>query len=191
MPEYILIAGVNGAGKSTLYHLLDNLKDMPRINIDETVRKLGSWKNPSDMLTAGKISVKCLQQYLKENRSFNQETTLCGKSIINNINKAKYLGYKITVHYVGVDSPDIAKSRVKERVKRGGHGIPDKDIEKRYKESLSNLKCMIPICDTIFFYDNSKSFNCFAVYQSKKGMIIYPDVPAWFHMVSESFIQTK
>ena len=136
MPKYILIAGVNGAGKSTLFHLLDNLQDMPRINTDEIVREFGSWRNPSDVMKAGKIAVKKIQQLFEEGCSFNQETTLCGKSIINNIKKAKHLGCQIEVHYVGVDSIDIAKSRVRERVKNGGHNIPDKDIEKRYLESF-------------------------------------------------------
>lgn len=151
MPKYILIAGVNGAGKSTLYHLLDNLQDMPRINMDEIIREFGSWRNPSDIMKAGKIVVKYLKQLMAERCSFNQETTLCGKSIIKNIQKAKHLGYQIEIHYVGVGSIDIAKSRVKERVKNDGSGIPDTDIEKRYFESFSNLKHIIPICNTIFF----------------------------------------
>ncbi|MBD5550309.1 MAG: ATPase [Lachnospiraceae bacterium] len=184
MPKYILIAGVNGAGKSTLYYLLTNLRDMPRINVDEIVREFGDWKNPSDVMKAGKIAVKYLQQLLTERRSFNQETTLCGKSIINNIRRAKYLGYQIEIHYVGVDSVEIAKSRVKTRVKNGGHGIPDEDIERRYVESFSNLKYIMPDCTTIFFYDNTKSFNRFAVYKSNEGMRIYPDVPRWFQMVT-------
>lgn len=47
--------------------------------------------------------------------TFNQETTLCGKSIIKNILKAKELGYFIELHYVGVESAQIAKDRVKHR----------------------------------------------------------------------------
>lgn len=42
MKKYIIIAGVNGAGKSTLYQTIENLKDMPRVNVDEIVRKIGS-----------------------------------------------------------------------------------------------------------------------------------------------------
>jgi len=45
------------------------------------------------------------------------------------------LGYGIELHYVGVYSPEIAKQRIAERVKMGGHGIPDKDVEKRFGES--------------------------------------------------------
>jgi len=45
MKKYILIAGVNGAGKSTLFHVLDELKDMPRVNTDEIVKQFGDWNN--------------------------------------------------------------------------------------------------------------------------------------------------
>lgn len=54
MKKYILIAGVNGAGKSTLYQTLDSLKDMPRVNTDEIVKGFGDWKNPVDIMKAGK-----------------------------------------------------------------------------------------------------------------------------------------
>lgn len=137
MKKYILIAGVNGAGKSTLYQTLQSLQNMPRINSDEIVKQLGDWKNPVDVMTAGKISVKRISQFLNENISFNQETTLCGKTIIKNIAKAKKQGYFIELHYIGVEDVEIAKTRVLNRVKRGGHGIPESDIEKRYFQSVS------------------------------------------------------
>ena len=41
MKKYIIIAGVNGAGKSTLYQTLQTLQDMPRVNTDEILRKIG------------------------------------------------------------------------------------------------------------------------------------------------------
>jgi len=130
--KYILIAGVNGAGKSTLYQSLQSLQDMPRVNTDEILRVFGDWRNMGDVMAAGKIAVKRISQYFDEGITFNQETTLCGKSIINNIEKAKKRGYFIELHYIGVESVDIAKERVLERVKQGGHGIAEKDIERRY-----------------------------------------------------------
>ncbi len=45
MKKYIIIAGVNGVGKSTLYQSTPSLQDMPRINTDEIVRNIGTWKN--------------------------------------------------------------------------------------------------------------------------------------------------
>lgn len=40
-------------------------------------------------------------------------------------------GKFIELHYIGVESVDIAKERVLERVRQGGHGIAERDIEKR------------------------------------------------------------
>ena len=104
MKKYILIAGVNGAGKSTLYQTIDSLKLMERVNTDEIVRSFGDWKSPSDVMKAGKIAVKKIQNYFERGISFNQETTLCGNSILKNIKKAKDLGYVVELHYVGVES---------------------------------------------------------------------------------------
>lgn len=84
MKKYILIAGVNGAGKSTLYQSLQSLQGMPRVNTDEILRDFGDWRNMADVMTAGKIAVKKIARYFDEGITFNQETTLCGKSIINN-----------------------------------------------------------------------------------------------------------
>ena len=89
MKKYIVLGGVNGAGKSTLYQILDNLKKMPRVNTDEIVKELGDWRNTSDVLKAGKIAVQLIDKYFSEGISFNQESTLCGKSIIKNFKRAK------------------------------------------------------------------------------------------------------
>ncbi len=89
MKKYILIAGVNGAGKSTLYQTLHSLHCMERINTDEILKEFGDWKNPKDQIRAGKLAVLKLRKCFDEDLSFNQETTLCGKSILGNIEKAK------------------------------------------------------------------------------------------------------
>lgn len=76
-------------GKSTLYQSLQSLQDMPRVNTDEILRDFGDWRNMADVMTAGKIAVKMIDQYFGDSITFNQETTLCGKSILKNIAKAK------------------------------------------------------------------------------------------------------
>ena len=180
MKKYILIAGVNGAGKSTLYETLDELKEMPRINTDEIVKELGDWKDTSILLTAGKKAVILLNQYLSGGVSFNQETTLCGKSNLSNIKKAKEMGYCIELHYVGVDSVDIAKERVKVRVSKGGHGIPETDIERRYVETFKNLKDVLKYCDLAAFYDNTEKFRRFAIFRNGNIVRLSSTLPKWF-----------
>ena len=183
MKKYIIIAGVNGAGKSTLYHMYDEFAGMPRVNVDEIVRDIGNWKNPKDVFAAGKVAVKNINKYLDEGITFNQETTLCGNSIIRNILKAKERGYFIELHYVGVESAEIAKERVKHRVKQGGHGIPEADIERRYVETFIQLNRILGECDLVALYDNSEQFRRFAIYKNGNLVRLSQNVPKWFSKI--------
>lgn len=159
---FYLFAGVNGAGKSTLYNTesLDiNIKDTVRINTDEIVRKIGNWKNDSDQIKAAKIAINLRNNCFQCGKSFNEETTLTGKTILKNIDKAKEQGYELQLFYVGLNSSDIAKERVKNRVEKGGHNIENDVIEKRYYESLKNLKKIISKFDKVYLYDNSIKYK--------------------------------
>lgn len=153
---------------------------MPRVNTDEILREFGDWRNTSDLMKAGRIAVQRLSSYLQAGITFNQETTLCGHTIIRTINMAKQSGYIIELHYVGVDSSEIAKRRIAERVGMGGHGIPDKDVEKRYGESLKNLHKVINLCDLVALYDNTDSFRRFAIYKSGELVRLSKNIPEWY-----------
>lgn len=63
------------------------------------------------------------------------------------------------MNYIGVESPDIAKERVRIRVSKGGQGISDDVVERRYHESLKNLRAVISICDELNIYDNTDKFE--------------------------------
>lgn len=191
MKKYILIAGVNGAGKSTLYRSLQNLQDMPRVNTDEILRGFGDWRNTADVMAAGKIAVKKIARYFDENITFNQETTLCGKSILNNIAKAKKRGYFIELHYIGVENVDIAKERVATRIKQGGHGIAEQDIERRYIDTFDNLKIILPESDLAAFYDNTIEFRRFAIYKNGKSVRVSNNVPMWYERFTGIKVERK
>lgn len=179
MKKYILYAGVNGSGKSTLYHSSEKYLDLPRINTDEIVRKIGNWREPSDIARAGKIAVREIKRLFSEEKSFTQETTLCGKSILRNIRKAKDLGYEVEMHYVGLESVELAKARIAKRVASGGHDIPGHDVERRYLESFQNLIAVINICDTIMIYDNTLMIKNIAMISKGIIMKTCEDVPEW------------
>ncbi len=137
MKKYTIVAGVNGAGKSTLYQLDPDLKCENRINADEILKEAGgNWQNLADVIKAGKTAVTLLNSYIETGVSFNQETTLCGNSVVRYINMAREKGYLIEMHYIGLASADIAKERVAKRVSQGGHGVAEADIERRYISSL-------------------------------------------------------
>ena len=156
--------GANGAGKTTFYQTNQELLEMPRVNVDEIVRSIGSWDNPTDLMAGGKVAVKKIHEYLASDHSFNQETTLCGQSIWKNILIARERGFTVEMYYVGVESAELAWERVKKRVEAGGHGIPREDVVRRYAESIASLPRAISICDKVILYDNTDEFSKIAIF---------------------------
>ena len=49
MKSFVIFAGVNGAGKTTLYQTNEEYMELPRVNLDEIVRNIGSWKSEKDV----------------------------------------------------------------------------------------------------------------------------------------------
>lgn len=165
-PQYVLYAGINGAGKSTLHKLatnidiidIDNLSSMKRINPDEILRSFGgNSNNRQDQFKSAKRTVELIEHSIKNKISFNQETTLAGRARTHEkrLGKLKDQGYELHLFYVALPSDQLAKSRVEDRVKKGGHHIPSKTIEKRYVESFENLKQVIKYFETVNVFDNS------------------------------------
>lgn len=68
---------------------------------------------------------------------------------------AKKHGYWIEVVFVLTSDANINVSRVKSRVKKGGHDVPEDKIRSRYVKSLANLKELFKFCDVINVVDNS------------------------------------
>ena len=152
--KYTIFAGVNGAGKSTLYKLFDGKDIGIRINSDEIITQNGwDWRDAK-------------AQY---------------RAIIKTIKEAKEKGFSVQMCYVGLESPELAIKRVSNRVREGGHGIDEGDIRRRYDTSLSTLKEVIPLCDYIEFFDNSKNFETIALYD--KGQIIEKKETNWLNQV--------
>jgi len=185
MKRYTLFAGVNGAGKTSIYKSVFFNEDYvgKRINTDEMVARIGSWQDNNLQIKAGREAVKMIQYYIKNDISFHQETTLSGKSIIMNIKKAKEKGFFVVMNYIGLENPEIAKARVKFRVSKGGHGIPDDIIEKRYSQSLLNLRDVIKICDEVNIYDNTDEF--IQLINIKSGKLTWKDkiMPEWAKII--------
>lgn len=159
-PTANIFAGVNGAGKTTLYYnALENMTNLGyRINIDEIAQSIGDWRDNATQIRASRIAIKMRKMYVQDRNTFNLETTLCGHAILNLFKELKEKEYKIVLYYIALDSVETAKERVLIRVNKGGHGIDPAIIQKRFYESQNNLLKVMPFCNEIYFYDNSKYF---------------------------------
>ena len=111
MPTYTIFAGVNGAGKTSIYQSIyyNENKNEKRINTDEMVARIGSWQDTNLQIKCAREAVKLIKQYISEGISFNQETTLCGKSIIKNIILARENGFYIVMNYSYSEIKDLFK----------------------------------------------------------------------------------
>ena len=122
-------------------------------------------------MKSGRMAIKERNRLIKEEESFCQETTLTGKGILNSLRKIKDQGYQINMYYVGVENANISLERIKNRVRKGGHGIDEEVVRRRYDNSLENLKEAFKICDNITIYDNTKNFTKIAWFE--KGDLVF------------------
>lgn len=100
MRNYTIFAGVNGAGKTSIYKTIyyEENKNEKRINTDEMVARIGAWQDSNLQMKCAREAVKLIKEYITKGISFNQETTLSGKSIVNNIKSANKQGFYVTMN---------------------------------------------------------------------------------------------
>ncbi|MDR0974502.1 MAG: zeta toxin family protein, partial [Ruminococcus sp.] len=162
MKEYVIFAGASGAGKSTLYNLPDT-KNPKRLNIDEILADDGGEPaNPNEAYLARRKGMDILETNLQDGVSICQETTLTDSYVLSVLKTAYSRGYNIKMYYVGLESADIAVSRVLQRVIKGGYGLAEKQVRQKYDESLKNLKEIAKVCDEIYVFDNTEVFKLIA-----------------------------
>lgn len=96
-----------------------------------------------------------LHRAIEQRLEFAFETTLGGRTITGLLLKAANLGIPVHVFYVGLDSADRHVARVRARVRKGGHDIPEQRIRKRYDASRANLVTLVPHLTELKVFDNS------------------------------------
>jgi predicted ABC-type ATPase len=154
----IIIAGPNGAGKTTFARtFLMREGECPAfINADLLAAGLDPLQPELAAIRAGKLMLQEVDRHIDAGNSFAFETTLSGRSWIRHFHKWKQLGYFIELIYLMLDSLRIARSRVKARVRQGGHDIPDDVIERRFEQGWENFNNLYrPIVDHWELYNNS------------------------------------
>lgn len=140
-PQIIIIAGPNGAGKSTLAPLLlrDKLKLTEYVNADTIALGLSAFAPKNVALEAGRVMLKRLHDLAAQRKSFAFETTLATRSYAKWLKRMIEQGYEVHLIYLWLRSPDIAMARVQERVRAGGHDVPEATIRRRYKRGAANF----------------------------------------------------
>ena len=93
---------------------------------------------------------------------------------------AKSTGFAVVVLFVGTSSIDINLERVRARVKKGGHDIPEEDQRRRFPRTLANVKKLIPLANVAMVFDNSTSQgHRLVAIKNETALELLPPVPAW------------
>ena len=153
-----IIAGCNGAGKTsasvTILPEILNCKEF--VNADEIARGISPFNPESVAVEAGRLMLQRIEFLLNGDNSFAIETTLATRSYSNLVQRAHQCGFFVQLLFFWLPSPEYAIERVAQRVREGGHNIPNDVIVRRYFAGIRNLfDIYMPIVDSWMIIDNS------------------------------------
>lgn len=137
--ELLLVGGPNGAGKTTFATEYVAQKGCTYLGADAIAYELAPDDVASVAVTAGREFIYRLDALLKAGETAVVESTLAGKSLAKWLKRAKTLGYEVTVIYVMIDSAEKSLQRVRQRVSKGGHDVPEADILRRFVRTARNF----------------------------------------------------
>jgi predicted ABC-type ATPase len=155
-----VLAGVNGAGKSSIGGSALHAEGQDWYNPDALAREVHAQfpDRPLDEINSQVWyqGLSRLKTAIRDDTNFAFETTLGGNTITNTLLKAIASGVPVNIWYCSLGSPELHIKRVKARVARGGHDIPEYLIHLRYKTSMQNLCLLATGLHQLAVYDNSQ-----------------------------------
>ena len=176
MPKLYIIAGPNGAGKTTFakeflphYARCSNF-----VNADLIAMGIAPFSPAAASIKAGKLLLREIDQFISRNIDFAFETTLAGRTYIHLIKDARSKGYSVHIFFLWIPNMHLATERIKQRVRQGGHHVPDADVKRRLDRSLSNFFSLyMPLADAWDIFDNSAAKPVLVVKSNEKGLQVF------------------
>jgi predicted ABC-type ATPase len=182
-PTFTVIAGANGCGKSTLTRWAKAFfQHSAVLDPDAIAVELQAQSNTElSGIEAGREVIRSAEAFLANQISFSVETTLSGRTYLRMLARARELGYKTRLFYIGTESVDINIVRIRSRVLKGGHDVPVEDQLRRYPRSFKNLQPAIALAEACVLFDNSTDVGHRVVGLKLMGTETLPvePLPAW------------
>lgn len=189
-PTLVILAGPNGAGKTTLYETrIAPALAVPFINADMIQREELKDNRTEAAYEAARIAQSRREEFLAKGESFATETVFSHPSKLELIRDARKRGYRVMLFHVGVATPDLSVARVSERVKEGGHPVPEDKIRERYDRNGPIIREAALSSDVALVFDNSRlNRPPEHVLSLKDGLLsfVVPQLPAWALAIYEA-----
>jgi len=157
-PHLVVLAGPNGSGKTTTAPTLlkGKLGLGEFVNADLIAGGISVFDPDLAAMAAGRVLLARLNQLAARRADFAFETTLAGHSFAPWIGRLKAQGYRFHLVFLWLSSPELAVARVADRVRMGGHSVPEATIRRRYHAGLRNFFALYqPLTTTWEIVDNS------------------------------------
>ena len=157
MKDIVILGGPNGAGKTTAAELLlpHRLRIHAFLNADEIARSISPDNVEGVAFAAGRVMIERMRDMVRDHQSFAFETTCAGKSYLRLLRECRKAGWRVSLIYLWLPSPEYSIVRVAKRVSQGGHHIPDDVIRRRFQAGLWNMRHLyLPLADDATIYDN-------------------------------------
>lgn len=156
--KIIIIAGPNGAGKTTFAReFLPNEAACPVfVNADLIAAGLAPFAPETAAARAGRLMLAELDRHFRAGDSFAFETTLSGRVYLRHIRQWQQAGYRVELIFLQLNHAEEAVARVRQRVRQGGHDVPEAVIRRRFAAGLENFhRHYAPVADAWALYDNA------------------------------------
>jgi predicted ABC-type ATPase len=130
------------------------------------------------------------RRWLEARESFTFETVMSGADKLDLLDSARSRSYRTYLYFICTDSIVINRARIANRVKQGGHTVPDAKVASRYEGSLAQLVPAITRCSRSYLFDNSGLKHSMVGEFSDGTLIQMADNPPnWFveHVLNRLF----
>jgi predicted ABC-type ATPase len=137
--ELLVVAGPNGAGKSTFVTGLLSHRPRPYLCADLIATEFANLEPFKRQIVAGREFLRRTEEQLSMSQDFIIETTMSGRTLRGYLQRAKMAGFSVTIVFIYLSSANHCILRVQQRVRRGGHNVPEEDIRRRFVRSCVNF----------------------------------------------------
>ena len=160
-PRLWIVAGPNGSGKSSTYDRSDVDEfggSVWIINPDLLTDRLRDAEQ-LDRQSANLAAVTRIEAWLDASIDVHQtigvETVLSTPKYRRLVDKAKRHGFEVRLIYVFVRSAELQLERIRLRVAKGGHDVPETKVRERRERSFDQLGWFLAQADAAWIFDNS------------------------------------
>jgi predicted ABC-type ATPase len=157
-----------------------DFREFPLLDPDVIGKTLQTTLPRTFPIAAARQVLTAAREHVRNSKNFAIETTLSGKNYLQMMLDARARRFEIVLVYIGTENVEINLARIRNRVLRGGHNVPEEDVRRRYKRSFENLRTAIQRADHTILLDNSteEGYRPVAVL-SPSGNQWFEPIPDW------------